>query len=85
MLPISASPPKSSPLNGILQTVPQLSHAELLELIAHLAQQAQQTAVLQTTYYWCDIAGIAPDMLAGEDAQEWVNQTRQEWDRGQSQ
>ncbi|MCZ7670343.1 MAG: hypothetical protein M5U34_25895 [Chloroflexi bacterium] len=81
MLQTPSSSPKSEPLAIILQTVPRLSHAELLELIAYLAQQAQQTAVRQTTYSWHDIAGIAPNLLAGQDAQEWVNQTRQEWDR----
>jgi hypothetical protein len=81
MLPVAQT--KSSPLDKILQAVPQLSQSEKLELIAYLAQQAQQTAVPAPTYYWRDIAGIAPNLLAGQDAQEWVNQTRQEWDREQ--
>jgi hypothetical protein len=70
-----------SPLNEILQAVPRLSRAELLELIAYLAQLARQTDVTQETYYWRDIAGIAPDLMKGQDAQEWVNKVRQEWDR----
>lgn len=84
MLQTPSSPPRSSPLTEILQTVPRLTHAELLELIAYLAQQARQTATPPTTYYWRDIAGIAPNLLGGQDAQEWVNKTRQEWERGQS-
>lgn len=81
MLPIPQTKP--SPLGKILQVVPQLSQSEKLELIAYLAQDAKQTAVPATTYYWRDIAGIAPNLLEGQDAQEWVNQTRQEWDREQ--
>ena len=81
MLPVP--PTKSSLLDKILQAVPQLSQSEKLELIVYLAQDAKQTAVPATTYYWRDIAGIAPNLLEGQDAQEWVNQTRQEWDREQ--
>ena len=71
---------KSSPLNEILQTVPRLSHTELLELIAYLTQQAQERAISQETYYWRDIAGIAPNLLGGQDAQEWVSKVRREWE-----
>lgn len=85
MIHTQPSQSKSSPLSGILRTVPQLSHAELLELITYLAQQAQQTGVPQKSYYWRDIAGIAPDLLVGQDPQDWVNQTRREWDRGNPQ
>jgi hypothetical protein len=79
--PLSKS--KLSPLNEILQTVPHLSHDEMLELIAYLAQQARQTERSQEIYYWRDIAGIAPDLMKGQDAQEWISQVRQEWDRDQ--
>ena len=72
---------KSSTLNEILQTIPQLSQDEILELIAYLAQQAQQPAAQHETYYWGDLAGIAPDLLKGQDAQEWINNSRREWDR----
>jgi hypothetical protein len=72
-----------APLAKILQTVPQLSHSEILELIAYLAEQARQTAAPSTIYYWRDIAGIAPNLLEGQDAQEWVNGVRQEWERDQ--
>jgi hypothetical protein len=83
MLKTQSSQSKSSPLNDILQTVPRLSHDEILELIAYLAQQARQKEGQQETYYWCDIAGIAPDLMKGQDAQEWISQVRQEWKRDQ--
>jgi hypothetical protein len=84
MLKTPSSQSKSSPLNDILQTVPRLTHTELLELIAYLTQQAQQTGDSEKPYYWREIAGIAPGLLGGQDAQEWVNQVRQEWNRDQT-
>jgi hypothetical protein len=83
MLKTPSSKSKSSPLNEILQTIPRLSHDEMLELIAYLAQQARQKEGAQEIYYWRDIAGIAPDLMKGQDAQEWISQVRQEWDRDQ--
>lgn len=29
-----------------------------------------------------DFYGIAPNLLGGQDAQEWVNELRQEWQLG---
>jgi hypothetical protein len=55
----------------------------MLELIAYLAQHARQKEGTQETYYWRDIAGIAPDLMKGQDAQEWISQVRQEWKREQ--
>lgn len=81
---LQTSKSKSSPLDEILQTVPRLSHTEVLDLIAYLAQQAKHMDAPQETYYWRDLAGIAPDLLKGQDAQSWVNEMRQEWDRDQS-
>lgn len=75
---------RSSSLNKIMKILPQLTQMERLELIAYIAQQAQETAVAEPSanYQWQDVAGAAPDLLAGQDAQEWVNQVRtNEWDR----
>ena len=75
---------RSSSLDNIMKIVPQLSQTERLELIAYLAEQARETAVSEPSpkYQWQDLAGVAPDLLAGQDAQEWVNQVRtDEWDR----
>ena len=68
----------------IRQAAPQLSQIELLELITYLAQQARETVVSEPkpTYKWRDIAGVAPNLLEGQDAQIWVNQVRaEEWER----
>jgi hypothetical protein len=34
---------------------------------------------------WRDLAGIAPNLLNGEDAQEWVNRERDEWSQREEQ
>ena len=76
--------PYSPAFRQIKQVVPQLSQTELLELITYLAQQAQETAVSEPkpVYKWRDIAGAAPNLLEGQDAQTWVNQVRaEEWGR----
>lgn len=77
--------PKEPRLQTIMDEASSLSQTEMLELIAYLAQRAQHTAVLKEPspeYSWQDIAGIAPDLLEGMDAQEWVNKIRKEgWDR----
>ncbi|MBM4031117.1 MAG: hypothetical protein FJ291_04950 [Planctomycetes bacterium] len=31
-------------------------------------------------YDWMEMEGIAPDLMGGEDAQDWVSRTRQESD-----
>ena len=76
--------PYSPAFRQIQQVAPQLSQVELLELITYLARQAQETAVSEPkpVYKWRDIAGAAPDLLEGQDAQTWINQVRiEEWER----
>lgn len=78
MLQTTSASVEPSPLAEVLHIIPRLTQSEKLELIAHLALQ---TAVTSPAYYWREIAGIAPDLLRGQDAQEWINQIRQEWER----
>ncbi len=73
-------------LQRIRHEIKYLTHTEMLALIAELAQAAQSQDMPETlavpAYYWRDLQGIAPDLLAGKDAQEWVNQLRdEEWAR----
>ena len=84
MLQTSKSQTHSSAFRQVKLAIPQLSQLELLELITDLAQRAQETAVSepQPVYKWRDIAGAAPNLLEGQDAQTWVNQIRsEEWER----
>lgn len=71
-------------LESIRKQAAQLSQQELLQLIAYLAEQVSEATpqAQQPVYKWSDIAGIAPNLLEGRDAQEWVNEIRaQEWER----
>ncbi|MEJ5253538.1 MAG: hypothetical protein HPY54_13105 [Chthonomonadetes bacterium] len=43
---------------------------KLVEMIAHDLAEAQPR------YDWVSVRGIAPDLLNGEDAQEWVSRGR---------
>ena len=76
--------PQSPHMQTILQEVTELSQAELLHLIAYLAERAQQQVLHESapTYAWTDIEGILEDSLTGMDAQDWVDQIRaQDWER----
>lgn len=50
----------------------------LIEMAAHdlMAQPAKDAP--SERHDWMSIRGIAPDLLGGEDAQEWVSRTRGE-------
>lgn len=61
----------------ILQAAAHFSKAEILELISYLTQQAQDPEPIDETLTWLDMEGIAPNLLEGQDAQEWVSQSRE--------
>jgi hypothetical protein len=75
---------ESPHLQAVIRELSRLSQAERLQLIAYLAQQAHQ-AVTQSEYgaqTWQEVAGAAPNLLEGQDAQEWVDTLRLvEWER----
>ena len=65
------------------QIVKRLSPAErlrLVERIVHDLPQQPDEASSSERYDWLSMAGIAPNLLDGEDAQEWVSRTRREAD-----
>ncbi len=72
----------SSILQEILIRVDQLTPVEQMQLIGHLMTQIQNRAVIteKPKLSWQDLEGAAPNLLSGEDAQEWVNRHRDEWD-----
>ncbi len=68
-----------SQIQDIMQQVDELSTDDLLNLLSYIAQRARIQARLEANRpKWSDICGMAPDLLGGEDAQEWVKRTRQE-------
>jgi hypothetical protein len=52
----------------------------LIEMIAHDLAERPVEAGLGQQYDWMLVRGIAPQLLDGEDAQEWVSRTRREAD-----
>ncbi len=65
------------------QSVKRLPAAERLRLVEKIVHDLSAGAAdgePEERYDWMEIEGIAPDLLAGEDAQEWVSRTRQESD-----
>ncbi len=77
----------SSLLQQILSQVDQLTPAEQMQVIGHLMTQLQNRAVIteKPRKSWQDLEGTAPNLLSGEDAQEWVNRQRDEWDEREQQ
>lgn len=72
----------SSLLQQVLQEIEQLTPEEQLEVISHVTDQLKRRTVTQTKpkRSWRELRGIAPNVLNGQDAQEWINQLRNEWD-----
>ena len=72
-------------IERVLNEIDQLSLVEQMQVLEHLVKQIKQSvdsvAVTQKPKYKVtDFYGIAPNLLGGEDAQEWVNQIRDEWE-----
>ena len=67
---------------NVVEKVRQLSHVQALEMMTILIQQLQKTAPVNQKASLLDFAGIAPNLLEGQDAQTWVNEIREkEWNR----
>ncbi|EDZ92552.1 MULTISPECIES: hypothetical protein [Limnospira] len=72
----------SALLKQVLQEIEQLTIEEQLEVISHATEQLKRRTLTQHNpkRSWQELRGIAPNLLNGQDAQEWVNQLRREWD-----
>ncbi|MGH9801828.1 MAG: hypothetical protein ACRD82_15810 [Blastocatellia bacterium] len=65
----------------IMRQTEKLTADEQLELAATLIAQARKGAATPKPHRrWLELAGAAPDLMLGEDAQAWVSRTRQEGD-----
>lgn len=69
-------------LEQVLQEIEQLTIEEQLEVISHATEQVKRRRLTQHNpkRSWQELRGIAPNLLNGQDAQEWVNQLRREQD-----
>lgn len=54
-----------------------LTNDEKMDLLIYLAQGIKQ-GYQKKSRKWSEICGIAPGLMQGEDAQEWVSRTRRE-------
>ncbi|PJB67976.1 MAG: hypothetical protein CO095_11630 [Armatimonadetes bacterium CG_4_9_14_3_um_filter_58_7] len=48
----------------------------LVERIAHQLAGQSRESVSPSGYDWMSVRAIAPNLLSGEDAQQWVSQSR---------
>lgn len=69
-------------LKQVLDDVGRLSWGEKWQLVGHMMTQLQSQAagVEQPRKSWLGMAGLAPSPLQGVDAQDFVNELRDEWD-----
>jgi hypothetical protein len=72
----------SPQLQQVLTEIDRLSPTEQTQVIEHITVKLRSiigTLPLKKSKSWRELAGIAPNLLNGEDAQEWVNKERDEW------
>lgn len=61
-----------------IKPLPREERLRLIEMTAHDLMAQPTEDALSERHNWMSIRGIAPDLLGGEDAQEWVSRTRGE-------
>ena len=75
--------PADQILDRLAEQAARLSPQERLQLIERIArgpaENADETPPTESGG-WMSLRGIAPDLLKGEDAQEWVSRLRDEWE-----
>ena len=69
----------ASTLDDLKRQADSLSPDEQLRLAEYLVSRARAVRA-RPSGRWQDLCGIAPGLLGGEDAQEWVSRTRRESD-----
>jgi hypothetical protein len=63
-----------------IKPLPAAERLRLIEITAHdLAARPTESETVER-HDWMSVRGIAPNLLGGEDAQEWVSRTRREAD-----
>ncbi|MGB6301923.1 MAG: hypothetical protein WBF90_37920 [Rivularia sp. (in: cyanobacteria)] len=65
-------------LEKVLTEIEKLTPEEQLMVMGHLVERMKKNITKPHKAKWSDLKGMAPYPLAGEDAQEWVSQTRRE-------
>ena len=78
----------SPQLQQVLTEIDRLSSTEQIQVIEHITVNLKEvvtTTQPRTSKSWRDLAGIAPNLLSGEDAQAWVNRERNDWSQREEQ
>ncbi|MCT7961191.1 hypothetical protein NG799_05025 [Laspinema sp. D1] len=65
-------------LAQVLREIEQLNPEEQLEVISHATEQLKRQTVKPKKHKLSEFRGIAPNLLEGRDAQDWVNEVRGE-------
>ncbi|WP_254564084.1 hypothetical protein [Oscillatoria sp. HE19RPO] len=65
-------------LAQVLREIEQLNREEQLEVISHATEQLKRQTVKPKKHKLSEFRGIAPNLLEGRDAQDWVNEVRSE-------
>ncbi len=65
-------------LAQVLREIEQLNPDEQLEVISHATEQLKRQTVKPKKHKLSEFRGIAPNLLEGRDAQDWVNEVRGE-------
>lgn len=70
-------------LTKILQEIEQLTIEEKFQIITYTTEQLKRQTITPKTskHSLSDLRGILPNILEGKDAQEWVSELRQEWQK----
>lgn len=76
---------ESVSIKSVINEIEQLSLIEKMQILEYLIKEIKQSVEAipvtpKPKYKVTDFHGIAPNLLAGKDAQEWVNQMRDEWE-----
>ena len=68
-------------LTKILQEIEQLTIEEKFQIITYTTEQLKRQTIIPKTskHSLSDLRGILPNILEGQDAQQWVSELRQEW------
>ncbi|AUT03827.1 hypothetical protein CLI64_27430 [Nostoc sp. CENA543] len=69
------------PLQKMFSEIDKLTPEEQLTVMEYLVERMKKRLIpAQTKRKWSDLKGMASHPLFGEDAQQWVSQTRREGD-----
>ena len=78
----------SPQLQQVLTEIDRLSSTEQIQVIEHIIVNLKEVVITtqpSKSKSWRDLAGIAPNLLSGQDAQAWVNRERNDWSQREEQ